>query len=283
MLRYLLTITTLALLLSGCASTTGLFFYPRSVWIETPADHGFVYKDVGLTAADGTSLHAWWIPAQQQRGTILFLHGNAENISSHTRSVYWLVEAGFNVLALDYRGFGASAGHALMPSVLQDVRAAADWIRAEQPQESFWLLGQSMGAALALDFAGMYADKYALAGVVVDAPFTGFPAIARDALSHSLLGWLVMPLTLLVPGHWDPIDYVSQIQAPVMVIHSATDKVIPHAHGQALYRVLSQRSDQTTCWLESRGRHIETFRYTGLKTATLDFLQTGVCPAFTGD
>ena len=86
-----------------------------------------------MTDKDNTKLHAWWLPAQGKQADsntmLLYLHGNAENISSHSHSIYWLPASGVSVLALDYRGFGASEGQARMPEVLQDIEAAITWMR----------------------------------------------------------------------------------------------------------------------------------------------------------
>ena len=99
--------------LSGCTATTALLFYPQDHHVRTPHDLALDYQDVWLTAADGTRLHAWWLPAvggNSKTPTVLHLHGNAENISTHIQSVAWLPLEGVNVLMLDYRGFGLSVG-----------------------------------------------------------------------------------------------------------------------------------------------------------------------------
>ena len=78
--------------LSGC---TGLFFQPLKEHVADPRAFGFTYEDVALDAADGTLLHGWFFPAEGERlGSLLFLHGNAENVSTHFASVAWLAEAG---------------------------------------------------------------------------------------------------------------------------------------------------------------------------------------------
>jgi len=105
----------LTVLLSGC---TQLFFQPHSYLIDTLERHGIKYQIENFQAVDGTPLNAWFLPAQDKNGgkakaTVLFLHGNAENISTHFRNVAWLPAEGFNVLALDYRGYGASEGNAV--------------------------------------------------------------------------------------------------------------------------------------------------------------------------
>lgn len=281
----LLCISTLGL--SGCASVSAFFFYPQSVWIATPAAAGLDYDDVMLTAHDGTRLHSWWIPAQgavADSGTmVLYLHGNAENISSHSRSIYWLAQQGVSVLALDYRGFGASEGEALMPSVLQDIEAAAAWLRQQYPQRRLVVLGQSIGAALAIDFVAAAQERYAIDALFTEAPFTGFGSVARAALSHNLISWLIWPFTLLVPSRWDPQDVIADIRIPVMIMHSEDDPVIPVEQGKKLYKILTQRSgNEPSCWVSSHGPHIASFSDPALRQAALSFMLSGQCPAFTG-
>ena len=112
----------LALGLAGCTST---FFQPHRVLVQTPAQLGMDYQELGLRAQDGTALNAWYLPARgPARATVLYLHGNAENISTHFANVAWMPVEGFNVLALDYRGYGASGGSPSLAGVQLDIDAA---------------------------------------------------------------------------------------------------------------------------------------------------------------
>lgn len=98
------------LLVQGCSS---LLFYPQPGLPITPAKAGLAYRDISLTAADSTRLHAWWLPAKAGvavKGTVLHLHGNGGNLAWHLGGSYWLPEQGYQVLLLDYRGYGLSAG-----------------------------------------------------------------------------------------------------------------------------------------------------------------------------
>ncbi len=77
-------------LLPGC---TGLFFHPETEHVITPATLGLEYSDVFFDN-NGLKLHAWFLKARKKpKGTVLFLHGNAENISTHIASVYWLLQS----------------------------------------------------------------------------------------------------------------------------------------------------------------------------------------------
>src|SRR3989338_3631983 len=109
-LRACLLLATLAL--GACDS---LLFYPERALPINPQDARLAYRDEFLRAADGTRLHAWWLPDKAGvavKGTVLHLHGNGGNVASHLGGSWWLPAAGYQVLLLDYRGYGRSAGAA---------------------------------------------------------------------------------------------------------------------------------------------------------------------------
>ncbi|WP_157729944.1 alpha/beta hydrolase [Bacterioplanes sanyensis] len=261
--------------LSGCSSLTSVFFYPQQVWIQTPADVGLVYEDVALQAQDGTRLHAWWLPAQQDGDwVVLYLHGNAENISSHFRSIDWLPAEGVSVLALDYRGFGASEGRPMLPAVFMDIEAAAMWLRQRHPDKKLAVLGQSIGAALAVPFVSKAQQRYQIDALFLEAPLASYSQVARHALSQSWIGYLIWPATWLLPSDWDPIDHANGIRVPTMIMHSTDDDIIPYQHGRRVYDALE---NVKACWHDSQGGHIASYVVPNLRRKTLWFLREGRC------
>ena len=91
--------------LSSCAQ---LFFYPTRQLERTPNDIGLRYQDVYFESSDGTRLHGWYLPAAVEErsavlATIVHLHGNAENMSTHIGAVHWLPQHGYDVFLFDYR------------------------------------------------------------------------------------------------------------------------------------------------------------------------------------
>jgi len=268
-----------AAFLSGCSSLTRLYFQPRALWLQTPDRFGVQYEDVWLTAEDGVKLHAWYLkPETLVEGSpvVLFFHGNAENVSTHARSIYWLVNEGYRVLALDYRGFGASEGEAALPGVVLDAKAAAGWIVENLPDDRIVVLGQSMGGAVAVNFVADYGSQFPVDQVVIDASFAGFRTVARDILTRSPVGYLLWPFVGLVPDDWEPAKKAPQLTMPVMVMHSRMDQVVSVEEGKALFAALPA---EHKCWVDSRGPHVATFHYGMMRSQFLDFIQRGDCPA----
>ncbi len=272
-LRRVLLMLMLSTLLSGCR---GLLFYPQKELVTTPPDWQLDYRDVELRAADGTHLHGWWLPARgEARATVYFLHGNAENISTHIASVAWLPARGFNVFLLDYRGYGRSEGEPDIPAIFADIEAGLAWVAAASGDGPLILLGQSLGASMGGYVVAQQLQRYPqLAAAILDAGFTGYRAIAREVASRS---WLTAPFGPLVaaamPENYNLIDAIGRYSPlPVLVIHGSQDQVIPPSHGEALFAAAGEPKSL----LRYDGPHIATFGDRENRELVLQFVDKAI-------
>lgn len=264
------------LFVGGCSSLTGLFFYPQTSYVQTPSDTGLPYEEVTMKAVDGTELTSWFLPAKdnsisnnEHAPIVLFLHGNAENISTHIGSVYWLPEDGVDVFLLDYRGFGHSNGEPYIPAIFQDVEAALIWLRQKYPERRIYLLGQSIGAAIATTSMSLFESEYNLSGLILDASLTGYRDIAQHVTSSSPLTWIVWPFTWLLPTKWDPIDHIDQVSSkPILMFHSRADGILPYDSARELF----EKAKEPKLWQESQGGHIQSFNFEEYRDVLLKFL-----------
>ena len=260
--------------LSGCSNLTSLFFYPQSQYLRTPADIELEFEPVVLEAADGTEIASWFLPAEgsvaeKDSPIVLFLHGNAENISTHIGSVYWLPEKGINVLLMDYRGYGSSQGEPYVPAIFQDVESTLIWLRARFPERKIFILGQSIGSAIATTSMALFQHEYQLSGLILDASFTGYRDIAQEVTGRHVITWLVWPLTWLLPTQWDPKEVIADISpSPILMFHSEKDPVLPYELGFELYTAAQEPKQ----WQTSEGGHIQTFNFEQYRDILVDFL-----------
>lgn len=257
--------------LTGCGNLTSLFFYPQQTYLQTPDNLGLQWQGISHQAADGVQLASWYLPAKgQSLGTVLFMHGNAENISTHIGSVRWLPEAGYNVFLLDYREFGQSQGLAKLPEVLLDIDSALQWVLQHDEDKPVFLLGQSIGAALTAAYVPQSTYKDQIDGVILDACLSGYQEIAADAMSRHWLTWILQLPTYLLPGDNDPQKHIANIApTPLMMMHSPKDQVIPYAQGKAVYELANQPKQ----WVELAGGHIQTFLFPSARLSLLRFMQ----------
>ncbi|HET8745001.1 MAG TPA: alpha/beta fold hydrolase, partial [Ramlibacter sp.] len=181
-------------------------------------------------------LHGLWLAAEESpetRPVLLYLHGARWNVTGSAPRIRRMQELGFNVLAIDYRGFGKSTRE--LPSeemAYEDARSAWDWLARRYPQRPRYVFGHSLGGAVAIDLASHVEDEQ---GVIVEGTFTSIP----DVASSMKWGWL--PIGPLITQRFESIRKVAGVHSPLLVVHGANDSLIDASLGRRLYEAATGR------------------------------------------
>jgi len=263
----------LCLGLSGC---TSVFLQPDHVQYFQNRTLGTPVEDVWLAARDGSQLHALYLPAQgTPRATLLFLHGNAENLTSHIYAVKWLPAQGYSVLALDYRGYGRSQGDKSIDAVHEDAESALAWLVARDAgaRSPLIVYGQSLGGSVAMRLAATSPLREHIAAVIADSAFASYRDIAREKLGQVWLTWpLQWPLSLLISDRYSAIDVIDRISPiPLVLIQGERDVIVDTRHAQRLYAAAGEPKQ---LWMVPEGRHIDAVSREPVRARFLDFLNT---------
>lgn len=261
----------MALGMSGCGN---LLFYPSPVMVRTPLEVGIQYDDVFFRSADGILLHGWYLPAVgPAQGTVLFAHGNAENISTHLAAVYWLPEKGYNVFLFDYRGYGQSQGTPSLHGAIEDFQGALRTVLARSgvAQGPVIVFGQSLGGAIAFYGSATSKLKGSIDALVVESTFASYRDVAQDKFAGFFLTWpLQWPLARLIPDDVSPIGVVQQLpHIPLLVIHGDADRIVPIKFGKALY---AAAHEPKTFWEIPNGHHTQAFRTQANREKLVNYL-----------
>ncbi|MCC5810190.1 MAG: alpha/beta hydrolase [Ectothiorhodospiraceae bacterium] len=218
---------------------------------STPERIGLAYQDVWLETEDGLAIHGWFVPATEARGTLLFFHGNAGNISHRLDSLRIFNELDLNVLIIDYRGYGQSEGSPSETGLYRDAEAALGYLRAERevPAGEIVLFGRSLGASVAAHLAEQHEG---LGGLILESAFTSVADMAAEL-------YPIFPAQLLVRHRYDALESLQGVTSPVLVVHGPDDEIVPYAHGRRLY----EAAPEPKWFLELRGGHNEGFLRTG--------------------
>jgi fermentation-respiration switch protein FrsA (DUF1100 family) len=227
--------------LAVAVAQSRLVYYPGPAPNETPRDHALEYDDVSLRTRDGETIHAWLVHATAPRGMVILCHGNAGNIAARIERASKLVEIGFDVLLFDYRGYGGSSGKPTEEGTYVDAETAWEHARSRGvPPEHIVAFGESLGGAVAIELA----RRRKVGAVIVEDTFTSLADMGAK-----FYPWL--PVRWLLRIRYDSLAKVAGLNAPLLVIHSRDDELVPFEHGERLFHAAREPKKL----LVTRGSH----------------------------
>ena len=199
---------------------------PGRALTATPRDAGFDYQDVWITTSKGVRLHGWFVPAKQSKATVLFLHGNAGNISHRLDSIAIFRELGLDVFIIDYGGYGQSEGQPSEQGTYLDARAAWEYLvnDCQIAPDEIVIFGRSLGGAV----ASWLAAQTTPGAVILESSFTSAPDMA-----YRLYPFL--PVRLLTRLKYPVKENVKSLSSPLLVVHSQQDEIIPYDMGESIF------------------------------------------------
>jgi fermentation-respiration switch protein FrsA (DUF1100 family) len=201
-------------------------FVPSRGVQQTPAAAGLTYTDVQVVTSDGIALHGWWMEHPSPRGQIIYWHGNGGNLSMWLPIYADLRRRGFSVLAVDYRGYGESAGSPSEKGIYRDAEAViahfARHLRRDRGPTIYW--GRSLGSVVA-SFA---AARQAPDALVLESTFP-------DARSIFAGNPLLFGLSFLSTYRFPTSRHLESYRGPLLVVHGDRDTLMPFAGGRKVF------------------------------------------------
>lgn len=183
---------------------------------------------ITIKTSDNIQLNAWYKAAADNQPTVLYLHGNAGNISNRMPIARQFIAAKFGLLLLDYRSYGGNAGKATEQGFYEDGRAAVRFLKQQDVSlEKLVLYGESLGTGVATKLAA----ENASCALILQSPFT----------SLSALGRFHYPWLFLEP--WDKYDSLARINSihtPLLILHGTSDQVVPYSEALTLFNAALQ-------------------------------------------
>ena len=226
----LLLVTSLA----GCAYLGDrqgeLIFRPsRDVWWGYPASNARIEERWISVGAKGERLHAFWAAADDPSApALLYLHGARWNLTGSVNRIERWRRMGFSVLAIDYRGFGQSTPVSPTEALsYEDAEAAWDYLAREAPDRKRYIVGHSLGGAIATELALRRPEA---SGVVLEATFTSI----RDMVKRTAWGFL--PVEVILHQEFDTLAKIPRLKPPLLIVHGTEDRVVPFEMGERLFQ-----------------------------------------------
>ena len=209
----------------------------KMLFVPQSASYTHLPNEVRISTTDGQSINAVYLNHPDAPYTLLFSHGNAEDLGNVVPFMRQFHDLGYSVLMYDYRGYGTSDGAPSYRNALDDADAAYRWLVEERGIAPKQIIahGRSLGGALAV----WIASRHETGGLIMECSFaSAFRVRTR---------WPLLP--------WDKFNNVKAIkkaECPVLLIHGKDDEIIPFWHAQELFKATQE--PKRHFWIEN-GRH----------------------------
>ncbi len=202
--------------------------YPEGIW--NPESFGVQVEDVFFETEDRVKLHGWFVPVDNPKGTLLWFHGNAGNLSHRLDNIRRLRPLDLNIFIFDYRGYGKSEGEPDEAGIYIDSQAAYDTLVKDKniDPDSLILFGRSLGGICAVHTAA--SNK--AAGLILESVFTNAEAMAKQMFP--------IPLGWAISSKLDAIGKVGGLTLPKLFLHGTKDEVVPYSMGRELFEAAGE-------------------------------------------
>ncbi|AXG71190.1 2-succinyl-6-hydroxy-2, 4-cyclohexadiene-1-carboxylate synthase [Kordia sp. SMS9] len=218
-----------------------------------PQDHVFTssvpFEELYLKASDDAILHGLHYKQENPKGVLLYFHGNARTIE------YWgewaeglSAKYQYDVVIMDYRGYGKSIGERQYHKMLDDALLFYDYTKTKFSVDEITIFGRSLGGA----FATYTATHRKAKQLLLESTFTSVYEVGKKRF------WF-LPLKWLLNYPFQNIENIQQIKIPTYMIHGTKDAVVPYEHGQELYQ--KSRSGTKKFYTISNGSHNDLIRF----------------------
>lgn len=218
-------------LFAHLVANRSIFLPPRSTYKDNPSI-------IKLTTKDGATISAIYLANPEAKYTILYSHGNAEDLGFLLPVLMNFRDHGYAVFAYDYHGYGLSSGKPTEKHAYNDIDAAYQYLteKIKIPANKIIAVGTSIGAAVSINLAA----KKPLGALVVVAPFVS--------------AFRVVTQVPIIPfDKFNNLHKLKKVRCPIIVMHGMADRIVPFWHGEKIYSIAPQ--PKSHLWVEGAGHN----------------------------
>ncbi len=198
-----------------------------------PENHAYEFdndfQEINLTSSDGANLNAIHFRADSTKGLILYFHGNRGNLTRWGTVVQDLVNLNYDVLVMDYRGYGKSTGQRSMKLLLADAEQFYDYALGHYEENEITLYGRSIGTGIASWLAGARQPKR----LILETPYYSLASVAQRY-------YPIYPSKLALRYNFQSFKYLKTAKCPIHIFQGTDDKVVPYKSANRLYKSLPE-------------------------------------------
>ncbi|HTB95795.1 MAG TPA: alpha/beta hydrolase [Terracidiphilus sp.] len=208
-----------------------LLFFPSHSY-TSPAASGAnaSFTEIAVTAEDGIALNAWFSPPTGKPCTVVFFHGNADNLATAAQVATPYIAEGYGFLLAEYRGYSGLPGTATEKGLYSDARADLQVLNSRGiDAQHIILFGHSLGTGVAVQMA----SENSVDGLMLLAPYLSIPKVAQ-------VHYPFLPAQWMAKDRFDNQRKIRSVHAPLLIARGTDDEVVPPSHGDQLFALANQ-------------------------------------------
>ena len=204
-----------------------LMFKPEKL----PEDFQFYYEnqeteEYNVETRDGATLNGLRFKAKNPRGIVFYLKGNSKSIKGWGKFAVDFTRLGYDVLMVDYRGFGKSTGRRTQKAIKRDMQVIYNKLKEKVEERYIILYGRSLGSGFAAKLASMNNPRM----LILDAPYYSLSKVAKKFIPF-------MPLSILIKFPMPTYKWLKYVNCPIHIIHGTDDRLIPYKTSVKLSKI----------------------------------------------
>ncbi|MBI5372519.1 MAG: alpha/beta fold hydrolase [Sphingobacteriales bacterium] len=217
-------------------SVLAYFFQEKFIFKPEKLKQDFVFKydapfrEYFFDIEPGVRINGLHFFRENPKGLILYFHGNTRSIKGWARYAKDFYRYNYDVVLVDYRGFGKSTGKRSEKEMLADMQYVYDKLKESYPEDHLIVYGRSMGSGFATKLASDNSPRY----LILDAPYFNFLRVTERFLP-------ILPLRIVLRFHLRTDQWLPRVKCHTYIIHGTRDLLIPIRHSMALQKLNPQR------------------------------------------
>lgn len=214
------------------------YFQEKVVFLPVilPHDHTYDFENdfeeyLWDTPFDG-KINVLHFKIKNPKGVIAYFHGNADNLHRWGKIAVDFTKFGYDVLVMDYRGYGKSSGPRNEEYLYSDAQFFYDFAKENYGENKIIVYGRSLGGAFATKIAGENQPKM----VILEATFYNL----QDIVNRWLPGKVTDKVSPKMTYHFLSNQNILKIKVPLYHFHGTKDSVVPLKSGKKLFEVFEK-------------------------------------------
>ena len=201
-------------------------FKPEKLKQDFQFKYDIPFEEYFFDSAPGVRINGLHFYREDPKGLILYFHGNTRSIKGWAKYARDFYRYDYDVVLVDYRGFGKSTGKRSEKEMLNDMQYVYERLAGKYTEQNIIVYGRSIGSGFATKIASENKPRF----LILDSPYYSFRKVAERFLP-------ILPVRFVLRFHLRTDRWIKEVNCHTYIIHGTKDWLIPIRHSEALQKL----------------------------------------------